>query len=171
MKNIVLIGFMGSGKTAVSRALARKAKMMLLDTDSMIVKRSRMSIKRIFALYGEDEFRKRETKAAIAAAKSKNAVIATGGGIVTRKENIRALKKSGAMVYLKNSFAVSAKRLSGRTDRPLFDHKNIKKAKALFNKRRRLYSAAADLTVVTDRKSLKEVVEEIIRKGEKKAWL
>ncbi len=165
MKNIALIGFMGSGKTAVSRALAKKIKRKIIDTDAVVEKRARMKIKRIFMECGEARFRKMEGSAARYAAGQKNVIIATGGGVVTRPGNIRALRKACLVVYLKNSFAVSAKRLRGRKDRPLFDHKNLKNARALFKKRRRLYKKAAHAVIATDKKTIKQVVNEIIKKA------
>jgi shikimate kinase len=171
MKNIVLIGFMGSGKTVISEALAKKSKRKLLDTDALIEATAGMRIKRVFAMYGEAYFRKLEAAAASAAAVETDAIIATGGGIVMRPANIKALKKNGAVIYLKNSFEVSAKRLKGREDRPLFDYKNLEKTKELFKKRLPLYRAAADMTIETDKKSAGKVVDEIIKKGGKKGWL
>jgi shikimate kinase len=165
MKNIALIGFMGSGKTAVSRALAKKLKRKITDTDAVVEKRARMKIKKIFAKYGEARFRKMETSAAKYAAGQKNAIIATGGGIVTGPGNVRALRKSCLVVYLKNSFAISAKRLKGKKDRPLFDHENLGAAKALFAKRQGLYKKAAHVTVVTDKKTIAQAVNEIIKKA------
>jgi len=162
MKNIVLTGFMGSGKTAVSKALAKKLKWKIEDTDRIIVKKAKMPITAIFRKYGEAHFRGLETKAAEAVSKKKNRVVATGGGIVGKAANIRALKKNGIIIFLKNTFKTSKKRLKGKTDRPLF--KDLKKAKALFLKRQKLYRKAADITVVTDKKTVKQVVETIIRK-------
>jgi shikimate kinase len=164
MKNIVLIGFMGSGKTAVSGALARKTKKKAIDTDRIIEKNSRMKVKNIFARYGEPYFRELETRAALLLTKKKNMIISTGGGIVTRRENVKVLRAAGVVVYLKNSFAVSARRLKGKKDRPLFDHKNLKSAKALFKKRQKLYSAAAHLTVETGKKTVSQVADEILKR-------
>lgn len=171
MKNIVLIGFMGSGKTAISEILAKKTKRKIIDIDALIEANAGMRIKRIFAMYGEPYFRKLETKAALLASEEAGVIIATGGGIVMRPANIAALKKNGAVVYLKNSFEVSAKRLKKDTDRPLFDHNNLEKTRALYVKRLPLYKAAADLTVVTDKKNVTAVAAEILKKGGTKAWL
>ncbi len=155
---------MGSGKTAVSAALSKKLKCRLVDTDALVEKKAGIRIKKIFELWGEEKFRALESAAAKKAAALKGAVIATGGGIIKKKRNIAALSGSGVIVYLKNSFAVSQKRLKGKKDRPLFDHENLKAARALFRKRQKLYAAAADITVVTDRKNVRQVVNEIIRR-------
>lgn len=164
MNNIVLIGFMGSGKTSVSKALAKKARMNLIDTDAMVEKKARLKIKKIFADKGEPHFRALEAAAAKKAAKLKNTVIATGGGIVKKPANVMALSKSGVVVYLKNSFETSRRRLAGKKDRPLFNHDNLAAARALFRQRQKLYRAAADAVVVTDKKNVAAVVAEILKK-------
>jgi len=162
MKNIVLIGFMGSGKTSVSKILSRKLKWKTEDLDRNIVKKAGKPITRIFAEHGEKYFRKMETLAAVEAGKRKKRIIAAGGGIVTKKKSVAALKKSGTVIFLKNSFETSEKRLRGKTDRPLF--KDLKKAKAIFNLRRRMYREAADITIVTDNRDTNEVAGEILKK-------
>lgn len=171
MKNIVLIGFMGSGKTVVSEALAKKTGRKILDTDAIIEESAGMRIKRIFGMYGEAYFRKLEARAVGTASEASGAIIATGGGVVTRPSNTAALKKTGGIVYLKNSFEVSARRLKKVKDRPLFDRKNMEKTKALFVKRQAMYREAADITVVTDKKPVTRVADEIIKKAEQKGWL
>jgi len=164
MKNIVLIGFMGSGKTAVAGKIAAKLKMKIIDTDSMVEKNAGMKIKKIFALYGEKYFRSLETKAVLKASKKSSSVISTGGGIVLKKKNISALKKSGTVFYLKNSFTTACRRLKNKKDRPLFDRKNKPAALKLYRQRLKLYAAAADMTIVTDKKNISRTAAEIIRK-------
>jgi shikimate kinase len=171
MKNIVLIGFMGSGKTAVAGAIAKKIKRKIIDVDALIEETAGMRIKRMFAMYGEPYFRKMEANSAAVAALEAGVIIATGGGIVVRPANITALKKNGVIIYLKNSFEVSAKRLKGKEDRPLFEHKSLEKTKALYVKRQALYKAAADMVIVTDKMTVTRVADEIIKKGGKKGWL
>lgn len=165
MKNIILIGFMGSGKTSVGMEISNVTGLKLEDIDTRIVRTSKMEIRDIFEKYGEEYFRKLETKTAGKVCSLKNRVISTGGGIVTRPENLPVLKKGGIVVYLKNSFAVSAKRLSGKKDRPLFDPLNLKKTEALYKKRLKLYKQAADITVVTDKKSVAQAAAEVIKKA------
>ena len=165
MKNIILIGFMGSGKTSVGRQISSMTGFKLEDIDSRIVKDSKMEIKDIFAGHGEDYFRKLETKTAGKVFSMKNRVVSTGGGIVTRPENFELMKKGGTVVYLKNSFAVSVKRLNGDKDRPLFDLDNLKKTEMLFKKRLELYKKAADITVVTDNKTVLQAANEVIKKA------
>lgn len=164
MQNIVLIGFMGSGKTVVAKALSKKLKMKIKDTDKLIEKTTKLKIKEIFAKYGEEYFRKIEKKVIKNVAKKKNIIISTGGGIVKNELNIKNLKRNGIIVYLKNSFLTSVKRLKNKKDRPLFDHKNLKNTKKLFILRQKLYEKAADIIIKTDNKSIKEVANEIIEK-------
>jgi len=160
MDNIVLIGFMGCGKTEISKILSRRLGLKTVDTDSIIVKKAGMQIPEIFEKYGENYFRKIEELAVKEASKKKNRIIATGGGIVKNRRNIDILKKSGKIVFLKNSFETSEKRLKGKTDRPLF--KDKKKARALLKERAPLYEAAADIIVKTDKLTKNRAAEAVI---------
>lgn len=164
MKNIVLIGFMGSGKTVVARKLSKILKRKIIDTDKIIENRENIKIKKIFRLYGEKYFRKVESDAVEFAGKQKNKIISTGGGVVIKPQNIKALKKNGIIVYLKNSFNTSLKRLKNKKDRPLFKMDDLKKTRKLFNRRLSLYKKNADIIITTDKKTIKEVVDEIIFK-------
>jgi shikimate kinase len=164
MKNIVLIGFMGSGKTVVAKKLSKILKRQIIDTDKIIEQKKKIKIKKIFKLYGENYFRELETKAVKFVSNKKNKIISTGGGVVIRPENVKNLKKNGVIVYLKNKFETSYKRLKNKKDRPLFNIKNLKKTRKLFNSRLKLYKNAADIIIETDNKKIDEVANEIIRK-------
>ena len=165
MKNIILIGFMGSGKTSVGAEIAALTGLKLEDIDARIVKDAGMPISEIFSKFGEERFRKLETQAAKKVSAMKGRVISTGGGIVTRPENLPVLKSGGTVVYLKNSFAVSKRRLAGKKDRPLFDSGNLGKTRALFKSRLKLYEKASDVTVVTDKKTVEQAAKEAIKKA------
>lgn len=167
MKNIVLIGFMGSGKTAVANKLSKILKRKIIDIDKIIEKEQKMKIRTIFKLYGEEYFRKIESKAVKFASKHKNIIISTGGGVVIKSENIKELKKNGIIVFLKNKFETSVERLKNKKDRPLFRLDNLKKTHLLFKRRQPLYKKAADIIIKTDNKSIKEVAYEIIEKIKK----
>ena len=98
--NIVLIGFMGSGKTTIGKLLEKSTGKKLVDIDKSIEQKTKTKIKKIFALYGEAHFRKLETLAVKVAAKKKNMIIATGGGVVKKQENINLLKNIAVFVHL-----------------------------------------------------------------------
>ena len=100
MKNIILTGFMGSGKSSVGRALAREMGVDSVDTDAMIVARAGLPIHEIFDRHGEERFREIESEVIEEAASRDNVVIATGGGALLSDVNLRNLKESGAIVYL-----------------------------------------------------------------------
>ncbi len=102
-KNIVLIGLPGSGKTTVGALLARQLKKKLLDTDAMIEEKEKCSIPEIFAQKGEEYFRAVETTCAKEAARERDAVIATGGGIVLKAENMEALEQNALVCFLDRS--------------------------------------------------------------------
>ncbi|MCX8093857.1 MAG: shikimate kinase [Candidatus Goldbacteria bacterium] len=163
----MLIGFMGSGKTVIAKQLSKILKRKIIDTDKIIEKRQKKKIKEIFKLYGEKFFRKVETDAVKYAGKQKNIIIATGGGVVIKPQNIKILKKNGIIVYLKNTFETSYKRLKNKKDRPLFKINNLKETRLLFNKRLKLYKRAADIIIKTDNKSIERVADEIIKKLDK----
>ena len=94
-KNIVLCGFMGSGKTVTGKALAQKLKMEFIDLDHFIENAEIMTVSDIFLKFGEPHFRKLESKAAEVLGKSRNKVIACGGGTVIHPQNAKALKVNG----------------------------------------------------------------------------
>ncbi len=159
--NIVLIGFMGSGKTLTSRELAKIFKRRTFSTDDLIQKKEKMKIKVIFEKKGEAYFRQQETKAVAQLAKKKNIIIDTGGGIVLNPLNIKRLQKTGILIYLKTSPEWILKRVSLNKKRPLMQVENpMARIKQLLKQRRDLYEKA-DLTVDTDAKTPKQTAKEI----------
>ena len=118
--NIVLTGFMATGKTEISKAIAAMSDYTMIDTDDMIVKSAGMSINDIFAEYGEKYFREIEHKCVCEAAAMDNMIIATGGGVVLNKANMKELRKNGKIVNLAPDFSVIEKRLyKAASTRPL----------------------------------------------------
>lgn len=99
MKNLVLIGMPGSGKTKLSRLLSRRFGLKGLDTDEMVEQGAGKTIPELFAEFGEEHFRDLETAACRAAARENGAVIATGGGAVLREENMTALGETGVIFF------------------------------------------------------------------------
>ncbi|MCR4277198.1 MAG: shikimate kinase [Candidatus Roizmanbacteria bacterium] len=157
---IILIGFMGSGKTTVAKILAKKLGLEVIEMDDLIINRSGKSIDQIFKDDGENWFRELESQIAIDQRNKENVVISTGGGVVINAENIKNLKINGKIIFLKTSFSEIKKRLKNIDDRPLF--KNKRSAEKLFKFRQKLYEKNADLIVNTDGRSVEEVAYEII---------
>lgn len=138
--NIVITGFMASGKTEISKAISEISKYNVVDTDDMIVKKMNMTVNEIFDKYGEDYFREIEKNAVKEAASKKNVVIATGGGVVLDKENIDELRKTGVIFNLSPDFNVIKERLDeARKTRPLLKKDSIENIENRFNDRKVFY--------------------------------
>ena len=159
---IVLIGFMGSGKTSVAEKLSDKLGLKMIDMDELILKNSGLkTINEIFKENGEKEFRKMEENKAQDLVTEDNVVISTGGGVVINKKTIGFLARNSKIVYLKTNFENAKKRVYMKTLRPpLFQ--NLKSAKSLFDKRKSLYLSYSDIVIDTNNKGLYEVVGNII---------
>lgn len=163
MNNIYLVGFMGTGKTAVGRELARKKKMHFVDLDELIELKERRTISGIFAKEGEPYFRKVEKRVLKEVSTQKKFVVACGGGIVLDKDNIRTMKETGLAVCLTASPEVILKRTSAYAHRPLLNVKEPKKQIDLLLKMRAPYYALADKAIDTTHSSVKEATEKIIK--------
>ncbi len=163
-KNIILTGFMATGKTATGKELARRLKRRFVDTDQVVEEAAGMKIRDIFEKDGEDRFRDLES-VAVAGLESHPAgslVVATGGGVLMRKENLASLKKHGLLVLLTATPQVIIERVSKTEERPLLDGPDPeKKVKALLARREQCYRAC-DFNIDTTAKSVQEVAEEII---------
>lgn len=160
--NIVLTGFMGTGKSKIGRRLAKKLRMSYLDTDELIEKREKGSISAIFKKKGEEYFRRLETKIVKEVALFDNFVISTGGGVVLRDENIRVLKKNAFIICLFANPEVILKRTEGNENRPLLGVNNQKKRIEELLALRKPYYEKADFSVDTSVLDSEGVVEEII---------
>lgn len=121
MKNIVLLGFMGTGKTAVGKKLASELGRDFLDIDELIEKESGTSISEIFFNFGEEHFRRLEAQTARKVSERENMVIAAGGGVVLREENIKNLRKNGVLICLSARPEVIIARTKAEKNRPLLD--------------------------------------------------
>ncbi len=159
--NIYLVGFMGTGKSAVGRELAKKKKWHFVDLDELIELKEKRAIADIFAKEGEPYFRKIESKVLKEVSKEKGFVIGCGGGIVINEENIKIMKASGTIICLSAKPEVILKRVSGATHRPLLNVENPKEKIELLLKLRSPYYAKADKTIDTSKLSVKEVVGKI----------
>ena len=163
MKNIYLVGFMGTGKTVVGREIARHKNWRFLDLDELIELKEKTAITEIFAKKGEPYFRKVESKALKEVAKEKNFVVACGGGIVIDPENIKTMKETGLMICLAAGAEVILKRISGHTHRPLLNVPNPRKQVEFLLKLRAPYYAKAHKNIDTSKLSVKEVVNRILK--------
>jgi shikimate kinase len=161
-RSIVLIGFMGSGKSSVGRLLARRCDWPCFETDEMVAVALGRSISEIFAQLGEAEFRKAETKVLQELDTAKGAIIVTGGGVVLLPENIRRLRELGPVVWLTADLDTLQGRLEQRKNRPLLQTPNpAETIAALLEQRKKFYEEAGDLVVDTSRLSPKEVAQAI----------
>ncbi|MCR5792861.1 MAG: shikimate kinase [Lachnospiraceae bacterium] len=167
-ENIVLIGYMGSGKSTVGFRLARKMKYRFVDTDQTIEKEQKTSISSIFAEKGEEYFRNLETQTIEQMAKKVNhSIVSTGGGLPMREVNGKILKELGFVVFLRVKKETILKRLSGDTSRPLLQGDNVEeKVQSMLEFRNPIYEYTAHLIVDVDDKSFDEIMDEIIRNYE-----
>lgn len=148
MKNIVLCGFMGSGKSSVGSALAALIGARFVDMDRYIEKQEGKRVSAIFREKGEDYFRQLESRAAVTLSGQNGQVIATGGGAVMRAENVQAFRSSSVIVLLDVPLYVVQKRLRSDRSRPLLNTPDRGRVlRELYHKRLPFYRAAADLIV------------------------
>ncbi|MBA3272848.1 MAG: shikimate kinase [Chthoniobacterales bacterium] len=163
---IVLIGFMGTGKSSVGRALAQRTGLSRYDTDQMVMQRFGVSIAEIFARCGETAFRDAEVEALEQIPRSR-AIIVTGGGIVLRSQNVETIRRLGVVVNLVAAFDTLMERLQRRSTRPLLQTENPRAtALELLRVRQPLYESAADVTVDTSALTHDEVADEILSQTE-----
>ncbi|MGK5093736.1 shikimate kinase [Deltaproteobacteria bacterium TL4] len=160
--NIVLIGFMGVGKTTIGRKLARRLGYYFLDMDHQIEQEQGCSIAEIFDYAGESCFRNLETQLLQRLISVHNTVLSTGGGIITTEGNIQLMKKIGKLVYLKAPVEVILARLENDTKRPLLRTENAEeKIRTLLEKRSPLY-AQADYVFESDQTPIPMIITQII---------
>ena len=163
--NIVLIGFMGVGKSTISEFLKTSFAMEVIEMDQIIAEREGMSIPDIFEVHGEQYFRDLETNLLIEMQSRKNVVISCGGGTPLRECNVVEMKKNGRVVLLTASPETIFDRVKDSHDRPVIENnKNVPFIADLMEKRRAKYEAAADIVINTDGKSIIEVCEELVQK-------
>lgn len=161
---ILLVGFMGVGKTTIGKILAKELQLPFIDMDREIVKRLGMPIKDFFETNGEESFRVVETNL-LEEMTSFQGIISTGGGIVSRPENMAILKKYQTIIYLHANFSVVNYRINKnkRRARPLAEG-DVGELKALFEKRKASYEKIATFRQNTNHKPLKKITAEIREK-------
>lgn len=151
---------MGSGKTTVGLKLAKVMGRKFVDTDDMIEAEQGVAIKAVFATHGEDYFRDLEFECCKKISDLKNCVVSTGGGALTFKRNVDALKSGGKIVFLDADFDVICDRIGNSKTRPLFQDRD--KAKALYDERKSKYLSASDYVIngnMSARKTALEIAE------------
>ena len=161
-ENIVLIGFMGSGKTSIGRLVARRLRFQFVDTDQVIVERARLEIPEIFAQHGEEIFREYETAALQSLTHLRRCVISTGGGVVVKERNHTILRELGLVVCLTASEETIFERVSRNNRRPLLQTENPRATVAqMLAVRRPLYEKAAECTVDSSALSHEQAAESV----------
>lgn len=165
MNHVILIGFMGCGKSSVGKMLARELSVPFVDTDAWIEEQNGRKISDIFRESGEEHFRELETRALEQLLEDEGRkVIAVGGGLPMRPVNREYLKKLGTTVYLLAQPETLVARLQGDDTRPLLQGGELRqKILQLMSDREDIYQSAADIWISTDGKKICEITEEIRR--------
>ena len=169
-KNIVLIGFMGSGKTTVGIRLSYRLRKTIEDTDKLIERREKRTIREIFAQDGEEYFRKMETEMLREAGlKMKNQIVSVGGGTPVKAENRELLKQLGTVIYFRVKPETVYNRLKHDTTRPLLQCENpLARITELLEQRKEAYESCADIIIDVDELSMQQVVDRVLFELEKK---
>lgn len=163
MKNIVLVGMMGAGKTTVGELLATKLNRELKDIDRVIEQEQKKSIIEIFTDDGEEVFRKLESETIEKFSNMSDLIISTGGGALEKANNLSNLQKNGIIIYLEADIEELFKRVKNETQRPLLKEQDpLEVIKKLIKKREKFY-LMANITIITDNKSPEKITEEIIK--------
>jgi shikimate kinase len=163
-KNIILVGFMGAGKSTVAAELVKCGHFQLLDLDTEIERRAGMTIQEIFQQHGESAFRDLESSALFGLRGREGLVVATGGGILGRQENRELLRSIGRTVYLRATFSTLQDRLKFSSERPLVkDRPDWNALKDLLLSRTPFYETS-DLIIDTNNKKPDEIAAEILQK-------
>lgn len=163
MRNVILIGFMGSGKTTVGLRLSYRLRRPVIDTDKEIEREEKRTISDIFAVDGESYFRDRETECLRKLLRSKECrIISVGGGLPLREKNRRLLHELGQVFYLKASAETIYERVKHDTARPLLQGDDPQgKIRRMLAERDGCYASAADVTINVNGKDFEHILDEI----------
>lgn len=163
--NIVLIGFMGTGKSTIAACLHTRYGMEVVEMDSLIEQREGMCIPEIFQTYGEEYFRNVESRLLMEFEDKKNVVLSCGGGTPLREKNVSIMRNIGKVVLLTARPENILKRVEGNHDRPLLEgNKNVSFIEEMLGKRKGKYETAADIIVATDGRTKEDICDEIAEK-------
>ena len=166
--NLVLIGFMGSGKTTVGKRLAELLKYDFIDTDDLVEREARATVPEIFEREGEETFRAYERQAVREAVSGDDRVVACGGGVVLDDGNIEILRAKGRIFYLAAEVGEILSRTKGNQERPLInvDQRELEVA-SLLQERKPLYEKAAHEKVKVDSRDVEDITKDILKKWKK----
>ena len=160
--NVILIGPMGAGKSTIGRQLAQMLNYEFVDSDHEIEARTGADIPWIFDVEGEEGFRRREESVIDELTQRDGVVLATGGGVITREANRRAISARGIVIYLKTSIEQQLARTAKDRKRPLLQHAEPRKVLTeLMKIREPLYLEVADHVVDTDASNIRDVASKI----------
>lgn len=162
-RNIILIGYMGSGKSTVGKKAAKALEYTFLDTDALIEQEEGMAISKLFEEKGEPYFREKETEMIRRLiAEPKGNIIATGGGLPMKEGNGVLLRELGTVIYLKAETDTLLQRLSGDTTRPLLQNGDLReKIETMLAIRGPVYERTAHVVLQTDEMSFYEIICQI----------
>ncbi len=162
MRNIYLVGFMGTGKTVVGKEVAKRLNQQFLDLDSLIEEREKKKISQIFTEDGEAHFRGLEKQVLGEVAKGENLVVSCGGGIILDRDNIQIMKKAGLMICLSSRPGVILRRTRGYSHRPLLKVDNPEKKIEQLLEIRAPFYAQADYAIDTSDLAVSCVVNKVL---------
>ena len=161
-ENIIITGFMGTGKSVVAKELARKLKMEFIDMDRIVEEGQGMSIADIFSRYGEDYFREQENKLVKELSQKENMIIATGGGTLLSSDNARILRQRGQIICLYADSRTIYNRVKRRNNRPLLKGENVlSEIDRLLEERKKIYDNIK-WKIDTTNLNIQEVTNKII---------
>ena len=161
MNHIVIIGFMGSGKTRVGKRLAKDFDLPFIDIDRVVTRKMNLSVKDIFDKFGEPFYRALETTVI----KELIKVISLGSGLPMQEQNEKYIKQLGTVVYLKGSYETLKERLENSKSNPLIDGDNkADKIKKLLKQRDPVYAKFADIEMITGDKPFEELISQLEEK-------
>ncbi|MFH1612395.1 MAG: shikimate kinase [bacterium] len=162
--NIVLIGYRGTGKSAISRVLSKKLKLEVIHIDDLITQKAGISILEIVSKFGWEKFRELESDIIFEISQKDKCIIDTGGGVILKDENVVNLKKNGVVILLKANIETIVKRIEKGKDRPSLTGEKtfIEEIQEVLSQREEKYNKAADFVIDTSNLSIEEIVNEII---------